>query len=211
MSINHVNVHYNQRCYRYKVNNKIIITYIKYQEKNVPLSTTKCTSSEIKNVQQAIYKNIYEQQEEEILNNLVLVSLTRTEYEYRCVFQQLIFYASLGWLGIRIIRHTGILSSTGVLISVPTCEKYFWLHHTTLSLSLELQKEHDERTTKISMVKQACLWPTINHNHINLCLWNAKHEKCPDIMSNQVLCVFYRLHESLKSNRNQIVYSFFFN
>ena len=38
-------------------------------------------------------KYIYEQQEEEILNNLVLVSLTRT---------------------IRMIRHTGILSSTGV-------------------------------------------------------------------------------------------------
>ena len=54
-----------------------------------------CTSSEIKNVQQAIYKKkiyIYEQQEEEILNNLVLVSLTRTEYEYRCVFQQLIYF-----------------------------------------------------------------------------------------------------------------------
>ena len=30
------------------------------------------------------------------------------------------------------------------LISVPTCGKYFWLHHTTLSLSLELQKEHDK-------------------------------------------------------------------
>ena len=30
---NHVNVHYNQRCYRYQVNNKIIIAYIIYQKK----------------------------------------------------------------------------------------------------------------------------------------------------------------------------------
>ena len=115
--INHVNVHYNQRCYRYQVNNKIIITYIKYQEKE-------CTSINYKNVRQvksrmysklSTKKNIYEQQEEQILNNLLLVSLTRTEYEYRCVFQQVnIFYASLGWLTIRMSRHTGILSSTGV-------------------------------------------------------------------------------------------------
>ena len=92
-------MHYNQRCYRYQVNNKIIITYIKYQEKE-------CTSIDNKNVRQvksrmysklSTKKNIYEQQEEQILNNLLLVSLTRTEYEYRCVFQQVnIFYASLG-------------------------------------------------------------------------------------------------------------------
>ena len=107
MSINHVNVHYNQRCYRYQVNNKII-TYIIYQEKectdnmyqkNVPKECTdkKCTDNRMYRQQEctASYlkkKYIYERQEEEILNNLLLVSLTRTEYEYRCVFQQFIYF-----------------------------------------------------------------------------------------------------------------------
>ena len=58
ISINHVNVHYNQRCYRYKVNNKII-TLLYNKKESAPtkyVPTTECIDNgNVRRVKSGMY------------------------------------------------------------------------------------------------------------------------------------------------------------